>query len=631
MPDAATMNRLEGLFRRGELDAARREAEAALSLDPESAPLLHLLGVVCCCAGDYAAGAAPLRRLVGLQPANLRALIDLINALIALGDLDEALALSAAPGPELARLRGYVLQCRGDFAAAADSYAEIVARAPGDFEIWNNLGTARRSAGDVEGSVEALATAARLRPDLAPIHLNVAASLAEAGRADEAAASYRTALRLEPGNSAARLDLARLSMASQRLDEAEVLYREAIAAEPKATPLYLELGILLERANRLDDLETLLSEAGAKVGQAPELLYLRAVALRRRGRHREALDLARQAPEDVEPVRRAFLIGKLADALGETDEAFAAFETMNRLTETAGGGASDPARYREHIRSLTALLEPGWYRSWTPAVAEAERAPPIFLVGFPRSGTTLLDTLLMGHGGLHVLEEQPILQRCADALGDFARLPALDEAEIAALRELYWQGVADVAPDAAGRRIVDKLPLNILGTPLIHRLFPGAPVIFAARHPCDVVLSGFMQDFEINDAMANFLRLKDAAALYDLVLRFWAAAREALPLDVHEIAYERLVADPEAELRPLFEFLGLPFEARLLDHRRTARERGTISTPSYAQVVEPLYGDASGRWRRYARQMAPVLPLLLPWAERLGYPPEPEAETVAPR
>jgi tetratricopeptide (TPR) repeat protein len=627
MPDAATMQRLEGLFRRGELEAARREAEEALAQDPRSPPLLHLLGVVCCCAGDYAAGAPPLRELTSLQPGNLRARIDLINALIALGDLDEALALSKGTGPELARMRGYVLQCRGEFAEAADCYGAIVATQPRDFEIWNNLGTARRSAGDVQGSIAALARARNLRPDLAPIHLNLAASLAQSGRADEAAESYGAALRLEPGNAPARLDLARLLLAAQRMEEAEALYRELLGADPGASHVYLELGILLERANRIDDLEALLAQADAAIGRVPELTYLRAVALRRRGRREEALELAQAAPADVEPVRRTFLIGKLADGLGRTDEAFAAFEEMNRLTVESAATAGDPARYREHVRALTTLLAPGWHRSWTPAMPEAAREPPIFVVGFPRSGTTLLDTLLMGHGALQVLEEEPILQRCADALGDFSRLPSLDEKEIAALRDLYWQGVDAIAPGAGGKRVVDKLPLNILGTPLIHRLFPAAPIVFAARHPCDVVLSGFMQDFEINDAMANFLNLSDAAALYDLVLGFWAASQDALPLDVHTVSYERLVADPEAELRPLLAFLGLPWEARLLDHRRTARERGTISTPSYAQVVEPLYAEASGRWLRYRSHMAAVLPLLLPWAERLGYA---RPETVAP-
>jgi hypothetical protein len=134
------------------------------------------------------------------------------------------------------------------------------------------------------------------------------------------------------------------------------------------------------------------------------------------------------------------------------------------------------------------------------------------------------------------------------------------------------------------------------------------------------VLSCFMQGFELNDAMANFLALGDAARLYDRVLGFWQSCREILPLSVFELRYEALVAEPEAAIRPLIGFLGLDWDARILDHQRTAAERGIISTPSYNQVTQRLYGGASGRWLRYREQLTPILPILEPWAERLGYP-----------
>jgi hypothetical protein len=139
------------------------------------------------------------------------------------------------------------------------------------------------------------------------------------------------------------------------------------------------------------------------------------------------------------------------------------------------------------------------------------------------------------------------------------------------------------------------------------------------RHPCDVALSCYMQGFEMNDAMANFLDLGDTARLYDLVLSFWQRCREILPLDVFELRYEALVADPAGTLRPLAQFLGLEWSDAVLDHERTAAARGVISTPSYNQVTQRLYADASGRWHRYRDRLDAVLPVLLPWAERLGY------------
>ena len=113
--------------------------------------------------------------------------------------------------------------------------------------------------------------------------------------------------------------------------------------------------------------------------------------------------------------------------------------------------------------------------------------------------------------------------------------------------------------------------------------------------------------------------MADAADLYDVASEIWTRSCAALPLNVHRFVYEEMVDDPEAALRSLIAFLGLEWRCELLDHRATARQRGAIITPSYDQVTEPIHGRSSGRWRRYEEQMRPALPLLLPWAKRLGY------------
>jgi hypothetical protein len=159
----------------------------------------------------------------------------------------------------------------------------------------------------------------------------------------------------------------------------------------------------------------------------------------------------------------------------------------------------------------------------------------------------------------------------------------------------------------------------MIRAPLIQRIFPDAKVILTLRHPCDVVLSCFMQNFKVTEAMASFLDLTNASLTYDRIFGYWAKCTELLPLQVHEVRYEAMVADLEAEVRPLLQFLGLSWNNEILDHQRTAVERGYIRTPSYAQVTERLYERASGRWTRYRSQMEHVLPILAPWAERLGY------------
>jgi hypothetical protein len=244
---------------------------------------------------------------------------------------------------------------------------------------------------------------------------------------------------------------------------------------------------------------------------------------------------------------------------------------------------------------------------------------PAFLVGFPRSGTTLLDTLLMGHRDTVVLEEVHLLGAAEREIGRVADLALASRHSLERAREAYFRELdRNVDPGFSGL-VVDKLPLNLPGAPFIEAMFPRAPIIFAQRHPCDAVLSGFLQSFVMNDAMASFLTIEDAADLYDAVMSAWRAMREAFPLNVHVVRYETLVTEPEAELRPLVEFLGLDWDERMLAHTQTARKRGTIITPSYDQVTEPLNSRSVGRWKKYRAELEPVLPVLLPWAEWLGY------------
>jgi hypothetical protein len=186
-------------------------------------------------------------------------------------------------------------------------------------------------------------------------------------------------------------------------------------------------------------------------------------------------------------------------------------------------------------------------------------------------------------------------------------------------RRAYVDELCQNLPTDFNGLVVDKHPLNMLRLAVLHALFPSAKVIFAQRHPCDVVLSGYMQSFRLNHAMASFLDIADAADLYDAAMTMWTRSRNAVPQAIHTVVYERLTADPRAELRPALAFLGLEWRDELLDHQTTAKSRGLITTASYDQVVQPLSRAPSGRWRRYRKQLEPVLPILLPWAERLGY------------
>ncbi len=198
-------------------------------------------------------------------------------------------------------------------------------------------------------------------------------------------------------------------------------------------------------------------------------------------------------------------------------------------------------------------------------------------------------------------------------------IASLKEIDILTLRGQYLRSVERHIHRRPGTTLVDKLPLNICHIPLIVRLFPNSPIILALRHPCDVVLSNFMQNYELNDAMANFLTIEGAARFYNQVMGYWLKCVELLPLSFHSVKYEDLVADFEGEVRSLLQFLDVDWDDTVLDYRTHAQQRGRIHTPSYAQVTEPIYQRAKFRWTRYEDNLKPVLRDLKPFIKAFGY------------
>ena len=269
--------------------------------------------------------------------------------------------------------------------------------------------------------------------------------------------------------------------------------------------------------------------------------------------------------------------------------------------------------------------------AWPRRAPERSGAAPVFLLGFPRSGTTLLDTMLSSHPDPLVLEERDLLG------GAYARFAASDAAlddleglHDDALREArreYWQRVdAELrGTRREGRLVVDKLPLNTILLGLIARIFPDARVLLAVRDPRDACLSCFQQRFDLNPAMINFLSWESTVAYYDEVMGAGMEVLEAGVLAWHRIRYEHLVDAPRDALAPLLSFLGLPWDDAVLDYRRTARERYT-ATPSAEQVVRPLYRSSVGRFRHYEEWMKPEIETLTPGWSASAMPPEPGRE-----
>jgi tetratricopeptide (TPR) repeat protein len=609
--------------RRGEIEAALTSAKQALDERPGDFGLTLFTGLLHARRMELDEARAQFEAAVELEPRDAVARLELARVLIGLNRLDEADALLSADwlkGFPAARLQALLHMRRGEYASAESTFQRIVTAEPGDFESWGNLGLCRWASGDIDGSVEALDRSVALRSDL-PLFLETWAEAHVAAGSGELA--LQTAVQWgvqNRRNPTTGFVVARLHDLLGRPEQALRGLEDSLEIDPGCTFALTALAKLHERQNRLDEFAATVSRIEAADAAFPELPLLKARLAYRRGELDTALTLATNSPETIDPGSRTELLGKIYDRRGESAKAFAAFREMNRETGLAPEALEAKAQlFRSRVEQSTAMLSSEWLGRWWKGEIDGTQADPIFLVGFPRSGTTLLDTMLMNHPKLAVLEERPMLDRVARHVGSPDHIAQLGGDDIRELREIYFNEADIYATGRADRLLVDKQPFAMSQVPLIRRLFPCARFLFVERHPCDSVLSNFMARFEPNAALANFVTIEGAARLYDDVMKLWTRSRELFELQVHEVRYERLVVDPRREMNAVMNFLGLPWIDALLDNRSKAESRGFINTPSYAQVAEPLYDRAIGRWRRYREQMKTVLPVLEPWARRMRY------------
>ena len=609
--------------RRGDFQQALALAQRALAQRGGDLGLTLFVGLLHSRRMELDQAIPHFRTAMRLAPRDPVPRLELTRVLIGLNQLDEAEELLRSKrlvGLEPKRLSALIAVRRGQPQVAERLYREIVEEDGRDFESWGNLGVCRLANGDAKAAIEALTTSLLMRRDQQRFREKWAEAEVAAGEGEEGLKLCHAFAADHPTDPLVRVTIARLEDLLGRPERALEALEEALRLDPAHTPALVALAKLHERQNRIPEFAAVLARLETLDPDLVELPLLQARLCYRRGDLAQALELARASPEVSDPGSRAQLIGQISDRMGDAAAAFDAFVEMNSdLGIGADVAAARGTAYRQMLAKRVRLATRRWVRGWRRSSYRTDQPQPVFLVGFPRSGTTLLDTLLMGHRDVCVTEEKPMLEAVARSIGGYERLADLDDGELDTLRNLYFAKAAEHVPDLGGRILVDKQPFAMVEAPLIHRMFPSAKILFVQRHPCDVVLSCFITRFDPTGALINFTTLTGTAALYDEMMRFWGQCRTILPLIVHRVRYERLVEDAEPEMRALTAFLGLQWTDAILDNRSTAKERGFINTPSYAQVAEPLYDRSIGRWERYRAQMKPVLPILAPWAERMGY------------
>ncbi|UCD76866.1 MAG: sulfotransferase [Phycisphaerales bacterium] len=487
---------------------------------------------------------------------------------------------------------------RGQVDRARPLYEQVLQHRPREANALLGLGQIKGQIGDLEDGISLHRQAIAIRPKVALYHSSLADLLFHDNQPDEAMRSAKRAIALDASDSEAYRIMALIHERRNQIERGIAAARKAMRASPENLEATLGLARLLERT----------------------------------GERQEALEILQSTVDRAtRPEQRYLALKQMAavhDKLGDYE---AAFDCLVR------GGAEQKKtlvakrivrgvwsrRIHEYKEGLTA----GLFEKWSGRKAVDDHPVPSFLVGFPRSGTTMTEQVMAAHPEVVTSDEQGIIAAVKDELAGLmpdekdvpARLKRLDEDQIRRLRDRYWREAEEIlGPEVRDGILVDKNPLHLIDIGLINVLFPEARVIVALRDPRDVCLSCFMQLFSLNTAMINFLTWENTARFYDEVMDLWLHLRDMLTIRFIEIRYEDSVVDLESQARRILDLLGLDWDERVLSFHEKAKQR-YVSTPSFAAVTEKIYTRATNRWRNYEKHYEPVMKHLQRYVDAFGY------------
>ena len=535
-----------------------------------------------------------------------------------------------------------------DFESAISSYQKALAIKPDFAKLHNSLGIAYLRTGQLEQAAGSFHNAVKHDSQFAQAWFNLGIVYENRRRLPEAAGYFKTATQLNPVYYQAFSSLAKVLWELRITEQVAEFYEKALAVEKAYLPAHLGLLHFLEQSNQHEKLRDAVSRARKALGPHVMVRLYEGILTDINGEHEEAKTLLEDIT--IEPTdawtrygERTRLAGlaHICDRLNDTTAAFQFALRANGLSrEISDGKGLDKASFLQFVENRRTYFISGNIKQW-PDYAPGdglqvrprpgdESVPgrgnePIFIIGFPRSGTTLLDTLLRGHPAIEVAEEIDAVPRMVNRLSGDAderldALATLSDSDVESCRRTYLDTLArDVKPENDNAILIDRFALNIIYTGEIVRLFPQARFILLLRHPADCVLSCFMQTFYETSANAGFFTLEDSAHLYDQVFGLWRQYTGTLQLNVLQVKYEDLVADVESTCRRITDFLEMPWHPGILEHERTAGDRPLIGTASYNQVTRHLYTEARERWQRYRAEMRAVLPVLEPWMRYFEY------------
>jgi len=514
-----------------------------------------------------------------------------------------------------------------NFSMASELWSKAIKINPNIPDVHNNLAMVEITLKNYDKAIEYAQNAITLNPKFFLAFNNLGIAQKERGDYEDAKSSFQKSISINPKGFLAYYNLGIINYELNDAVNSEKSYIESIKFNPKYISSYINLLNLYEKLNKIEKLEELLNQA-KKIFPENDTLKLIEGKLNFKIKNYEKNSTLLKSlnfnnTNKNREILRLTILAKSLDKIGNYSDAFKYFQDANNLNFEINKNKVDKNKIIEIIEKRINFFKNSENFSWNNKDQKNSYNDPIFLVGFPRSGTTLLDTILRSHPKVNVIEEKPIISKFIEKLNtklnsNLEKMNSLDEESISEIKNFYYS-IRDKYIYENKEIHIDKMPLNLIHAAEIIKFFPNAKFIFAIRHPCDCVLSAFMQSFSLNDSMANFLTLEDTIFFYSKLMELWNIYTNSLKINYHMIKYENVVSNFNEAINNLLIYLNLEWSDEIIKFHETAAKRGLISTPSYDQVNRPIYSESVGRWKNYEKEFSNIKFKLESWIKIFNY------------
>lgn len=521
---------------------------------------------------------------------------------------------------------------KNDLVKASTIYSKIIKKKPKDFDACFMLGVIAQKNGQLEQATSRYIQATEIKKNSAKAFYQLGVAYRDAQDVDAAVNALTKVIELKSDYLEAYDVLTGMLQAEGLHHELIAACSDAISVMPDAVELHARLAGAYEMTSQLPQ-----AKAAAQATIKLNPLHTRALfTLAKVARREGELEVAKNKLKSLlgmklQPAQFSAVAGELGEVFDRLEDYDSAFNTFTRANQAMQGTVS-PQSLRQNpaidnIKHLQSFFTEGIASTWGADEPDDGLDAPLFLVGFPRSGTTLAEQILTSSEKIQPSDEQMIIPRLLTELSQLLGrhvpypegLSSFSQADLSILRKRYWELVVEMCGGLEkGKYFLDKLPLNIVEIGFIYRIFPGSKILVMLRDPRDCCLSGFMRQFVLNDSMLNLTDIAQTGKFYAAVMALWLQYRENIPIKYKQFRYEDLVDDQEGTSRALLEFLGLKWNDAVLRYFEKVKERN-VRTPSYSAVSTPIYKRAVGRWKKYEKQLMPMMGNLQPYIKEFGY------------